>query len=575
MNFATQTAVYTGESAGPHPPLSLEDLAPHFPQLEILECLGRGGMGVVYRARQKSLNRLVALKLLAPERVEVAEFAERFKKEAEALAGLSHPNIVTVYDFGETSGLFYLLMEFVDGVNLRQAMQAGRFTPEQALAIVPPICDALQYAHEHGIVHRDIKPENLLLDKTGQMKIADFGIARMLGRDTANADLADSQPAGTPRYMAPEQLANPRAVDHRVDIYSLGVVIYEMLTGELPTSKLEPPSQKVHVDVRLDGIVLRALQQRPELRFHTALDLKTHLELVSASTGVTERPAADLRLRRRWRPVVMASAGLILILAGAWIAARSLLPREYFAKVTMQLRPDDQLQLFSVPSVEDPQFFLTQFQVLRKTEILYPVIQQLDLGAALSKSGQPLQLKESFAQLVESLETRWIRNTSLVEVGVYNRDPELAAKIANTIADVWCSKRLQDIQNTRTTGVRQIEEEVTKQRKLIEELSLAMEQIRQREGIVDPEPDRLNVSDAAPKGTGDHSPYAETKVRYLHSKRLLEEAERRLSAARVDQGIDRDPCVIWERAEPAPAPSSLSFLRLWHRLIDRLQRSTN
>ena len=114
-----------------------EELAPHFPQLEILECLGRGGMGVVYKARQKSLNRLVALKLLAPERVSDARFAERFTHEAQALAALNHPNIVTIHDFGQAGGFYFLLMEFVDGVNLRQAMKAGRFTPEQALAIVP------------------------------------------------------------------------------------------------------------------------------------------------------------------------------------------------------------------------------------------------------------------------------------------------------------------------------------------------------------------------------------------------------------------------------------------------------
>ena len=214
------------------PPLSPEELAPHFPQLEILECLGRGGMGVVYKARQKSLNRLVALKLLAPERAHDAEFAKRFTHEAHALAALNHPHIVTVYDFGRAGGFYFLLMEFIDGVNLRQAMGAKRFTPEQALAVVPPICEALQFAHEHGIVHRDIKPENLLLDKEGRVKIADFGIAKMLGEDTSTG-VGESQPAGTPQYMAPEQKEHQRT-DHRADIYSLGVVLYEMLTGELP-----------------------------------------------------------------------------------------------------------------------------------------------------------------------------------------------------------------------------------------------------------------------------------------------------------------------------------------------------
>src|SRR5471032_2585585 len=182
LNLKTET-VFTDDSHAAQPPLPPEQIAPHFPQLEILESLGRGGMGVVYKARQKTLNRLVALKLLAPERVRDAKFAERFAHEAQALAALNHPNIVTIYDFGQAGGFYFLLMEFVDGANLRQLLRTRKFTPEEALAIVPPLCDALQFAHERGIVHRDIKPENLLLDKTGRVKVADFGIAKMLGGD--------------------------------------------------------------------------------------------------------------------------------------------------------------------------------------------------------------------------------------------------------------------------------------------------------------------------------------------------------------------------------------------------------
>jgi len=199
LNFATET-VLTGEATvATQVPLTPEQLAAHFPQLEIIECLGRGGMGVVYKARQKSLNRLVALKLLAPERVQDAKFAERFTHEAQALAKLSHPSIVTIHDFGEAGGFYFLLMEFVDGVNLRQLLRSRKLTPEEALAIVPPLCDALQYAHERGIVHRDIKPENLLLDKEGRVKVADFGIAKMLGAPAscpASLDATPSEDAG-------------------------------------------------------------------------------------------------------------------------------------------------------------------------------------------------------------------------------------------------------------------------------------------------------------------------------------------------------------------------------------------
>jgi tRNA A-37 threonylcarbamoyl transferase component Bud32 len=297
LNLKTET-VFTDNTPPAQPPLPPEQIAPHFPQLEIIECLGRGGMGVVYKARQKTLNRLVALKLLAPERVRDAKFAERFTREAQALAALNHPNIVTIYDFGQAGGFYYLLMEFVDGLNLRQLLRTRKFTPEEALAIVPLLCDALQFAHDRSIVHRDIKPENLLLDKTGRVKVADFGIAKMLGTTDGGGNVGDpaapenvTQTAvGTPSYSAPEQKTDPQHVDSRADIYSLGVVFYEMLTGELPSGKIEPPSRKVRIDVRLDEVVLRALEKEPERRYQKVSEVKTRVETIAASaTKLGER----------------------------------------------------------------------------------------------------------------------------------------------------------------------------------------------------------------------------------------------------------------------------------------------
>jgi uncharacterized protein (TIGR03067 family) len=282
LNFATDTAMPAESIAAKSRSFAPEEFAQHFPQLEVLEILGRGGMGVVYKVKQKSLDRQVALKLLAPERINDPAFAEHFLHEARALAALNHPNIVTIHDFGQAGGFYYLLMEYVDGVNLRQAMATNRFTPEQALAIVPPVCQALQFAHEHGIVHRDIKPENLLLGKAGCVKIADFGIAKILNAEAAGDGRRESHPAGTPHYMAPEQM-ELRATDRRADIYSLGVVLYEMLTGELPENPLQPPSKSVQVDVRIDQIVLRALEKKPELRYQTAVDFRTHVESVAAT----------------------------------------------------------------------------------------------------------------------------------------------------------------------------------------------------------------------------------------------------------------------------------------------------
>jgi len=186
----------------------------------------------------------------------------------------------------------------VDGVNLRQLLRTRKLTPEEALTVVPPLCDALQFAHDRGIVHRDIKPENLLLDKDGRVKVADFGIAKMLGAmDAGGKGGEPSAPnnttqttVGTPGYSAPEQKTDPQRVDSRADIYSLGVVFYEMLTGELPGKPIEPPSKKVHIDVRLDEVVLRALEKKPELRYQQVSEVKTMVETIVATKSAPSSP---------------------------------------------------------------------------------------------------------------------------------------------------------------------------------------------------------------------------------------------------------------------------------------------
>jgi len=338
----------------PFNPPPVAELAPLFPQLEILELIGKGGMGAVYKARQKQLDRVVALKILPPGIGTDPAFAERFSREAKALAKLNHPGIVTLFEFGssgcettqtasdtekEKGGegaegstervvslsppppfppaaslpqstrkepsyrLYFFLMEFVDGVNLRQLLHAGRVSPREALAIVPQICEALQFAHDQGIVHRDIKPENILLDRRGRVKVADFGLAKLVGTDAPIspslspsdgervAKLGEGSPVltdagkvmGTPQYMAPEQRDYPGEVDHRADIYALGVVFYQMLTGELPGKPLQPPSKKVQIDVRLDEVVLRALEKKPELRYQQASVLKTQVETIATT----------------------------------------------------------------------------------------------------------------------------------------------------------------------------------------------------------------------------------------------------------------------------------------------------
>lgn len=275
---------YHGPFVAPEP----AELAPHFPQLEVIEMLGRGGMGAVYKCRQPHLDRLVALKILPPESGEDPTFAERFAREAKTLARLSHPNIVGVHDYGQAGGYYYFLMEYVDGANLRQIIRGGQLKPAEALRIVPQICDALQFAHDEGVVHRDIKPENILVDKRGRVKIADFGLAKLVGPSAVESGLTGTmQVMGTLYYMAPEQMERPKEVDHRADIYSLGVVFYELLTGQLPVGNFPRPSQKVQVDVRLDEVVLRALEHEPQQRYQHASQVKLEVEAISSGSGFT------------------------------------------------------------------------------------------------------------------------------------------------------------------------------------------------------------------------------------------------------------------------------------------------
>ena len=263
------------------PAPTLDEIAACFPQWEIIDLIGQGGMGAVYKVRQPALDRLVALKILPAELERVPGFSERFAREARLLAKLAHPNIVSVHDYGQAGPYCYLVMEYVDGVNLREAMQAGRFSAKQALDVVRSVCDALEYAHDQGVVHRDIKPENILMDTRGKVKLADFGIGKLA---TAEPQLTITGASlGTPQYMAPEQIENPQDVDHRADIYSLGVVFYELLTGELPLGRFATPSERVPLDPRVDPVVMKALEKQRERRHQDASQMRTAAE--NAGTG--------------------------------------------------------------------------------------------------------------------------------------------------------------------------------------------------------------------------------------------------------------------------------------------------
>lgn len=262
-----------------------EILSRLLPQFEVQELIGVGGMGAVYRARQPKLDRPIALKIMSSRFAKQPAFAERFAREARLLARLNHPHIVSVYDFGEVNGFCYLVMEFVDGINLREAISAGRLPADEVLQIVQQVCEALQFAHDQGVVHRDIKPENILLDQRGRVKIADFGLAKLNADPQTPVSLTGTQQVlGTFNYMAPEQLEKPGSVDHRADIYSLGVVLYELLTGELPLGRFPLPGEKQAKFAPLDQIVVRTLEKEPQRRYQQASEVRTAVEVARSDS---------------------------------------------------------------------------------------------------------------------------------------------------------------------------------------------------------------------------------------------------------------------------------------------------
>ena len=315
----------TGSARGTEgwiPPTPVE-LQASFPHFEIREMIGRGGMGAIYKCWQKCLERFVAIKVLAPgfEDGGVAHFDERFAREAKALARLKHPGIVSVFDAGETAdGLAYFIMEYVEGSDLHDLIAAeGRLPPDQAVAITCHLCDALAYAHAHGVVHRDMKPANVMIDEEGRVKVADFGLARM-GGGAAGRLTVPNLVIGTPEYTAPEAFAPETELDQRADLYSVGVMLYQMLTGIVPRGRCEPPSGLIAgLDPCLDAIVDKAMQADRDRRYAAAGELRADLDPASIAAGrgggAVFGPGPTRSERARW-PIFSAAAVIGVLAAG-------------------------------------------------------------------------------------------------------------------------------------------------------------------------------------------------------------------------------------------------------------------
>lgn len=260
----------------------------------VTELIGYGGMGAVYKARDTRLDRLVAIKILPEELAQNPAILSRFEREAKSLAALDHPHIVKIHDYGFTSGGSpFFVMEFVRGRDIQSLRNEGGLDLCSALRMVSQVCDAIDYAHRRKIIHRDIKPANVIIDEQGGTKVADFGLAKLLETETRAHHQPDltftGQSMGTPAYMAPEQEAGA-SVDHRTDIYALGVMLYNLLTGSPPRGAWSLPSELASVDARLDQIVLRALQEKPEARYQSASEFREDIDSVIGDSGGAALP---------------------------------------------------------------------------------------------------------------------------------------------------------------------------------------------------------------------------------------------------------------------------------------------
>lgn len=293
---------------------------------EIVEELGRGSMGVVYKAYDPNIDRIIALKVLRPDRVTSKAFVERFLKEAKAIGRLSHPNIVAVYDVGQDHGTIYIAMEFLEGTPLNDLIAKGEMEIKEVIRIALQVAKALDYAHKKGIVHRDIKPSNIIITPEGEVKLTDFGIAHIDDPSMPHQTQA-GEILGTPAYMSPEQVLG-RSIEGSADIFSLGIVIYEMVTGTRPfkgpnlaaifnaITQIEPePPDKIRKDCpqALSRIIMKCLEKEPARRFQTAGELVAELQKLLTPPGrEAERPSRRGLLAGLLAVLVVVTTGLVI-----------------------------------------------------------------------------------------------------------------------------------------------------------------------------------------------------------------------------------------------------------------------
>ena len=536
-----------------------------FPKLDILEKVGGGGMGTVFKARQPGLDRTVALKILSAGSPS-PEFHERFLREARAMAKLSHPDIVTIHEFGEADGFYYFIMEFVEGESLAARLQQGPVEVSEASRIIGSVSEALEFAHERGIIHRDIKPGNILLGPDGGVKVADFGLAKLVRDDSTDAFslTMENQTIGTPFYMAPEQRACSAKVDHRADVYALGVVLYEMLTGKPPELDYNPPSDTLGVSEGFNALVRAATASDPDKRIGSAAAFRQQLtsigdtppQSVFATTGAN----AGRQLKRRWGPIHVLKCRWWAFLLGGMLAAplglaiaavvAYTLPREYVGSVRLQLQPISanyqEFRRNTTREMVTPTFIETQFQIISSKEVIYPVIEEFQLVRRWEDAQVPA---DAYELIQGKLELKEVRGTDLIDIEVYHTDPHEAAELANAIARSFQKMRGETESNRRQNALDMLNAQETLQEQKVEDAGQRMSE------LLDGFQGKRPIEEASALERKNYAHYMEAKRAYETQNLTLSDMREALVKEKADLSVPKNPIVIHEIAEPSEAPA--------------------
>jgi TolB-like protein/Tfp pilus assembly protein PilF len=360
---------------------SLEDNRARTDRYEILAEIARGGMGVVYRARDRGLNRTVALKMILPQQLQSAAAIQRFQSEAEAVAALDHPGILPIYEVGELDGLPFFSMKFAEGGNLANQVAGYRDRPREAARLIAHVARAIHHAHERGILHRDLKPGNILLGREGEAYVTDFGIAKWVARESRLT--LDASTLGTPHYIAPEQAGGSAKLTPAADVYSLGAILYELIAGRPPfvaesaletlrlvkeTAAPSPRRFNPSIPRELEVICLKCLEKEPSARYASAAALAADLERWLEGETVLARPTTSIKRALRWTKrnrVVAGLSGALLLALLTMVVAWLLLQRRPSRPVTSEAsaksiavlpfenRSDDKQNAYFVDGVQD------------------------------------------------------------------------------------------------------------------------------------------------------------------------------------------------------------------------------